>query len=231
MRLIAVLCACFALAGLASSAASQAPSPVVRAGVTLDPQGLIPAPLLDEALASLNAHQGQVTFTDAIGVVDLSADSFQKRFYVLDLKTGAVSAYRVSNGKGSDPDHNGLIDPAPGKRNGVSNAKNTQATSSGAFLMAENRTHNGWAARGLDGLDPSNSNARARQILVHGASYVTDAWIKEHGGVVGRSCGCFALPPQDLAAVFAMLPRGALIYAGPASVRTLVDPPQFDCTG
>ena len=64
----------------------------------------------------------------------------------------------------------------------------------------------------LSGLDPSNSNALERGIVVHGAWYVSREMAASRG-ILGRSEGCFALAPASLEDVFARLGPGHLIYA------------------
>ena len=65
----------------------------------------------------------------------------------------------------------------------------------------------------LDGLDPSNSNAAARAIVVHGAWYVS-AQLAAIRGVLGRSQGCFAVAGASLNQILTRLGPGRLLYAG-----------------
>jgi hypothetical protein len=64
----------------------------------------------------------------------------------------------------------------------------------------------------LDGLDPTNSNAAMRAIVVHGAWYVGEAMIG-HSGVLGRSQGCFAVANSSVDEIMSTLGPGRLIYA------------------
>jgi hypothetical protein len=67
----------------------------------------------------------------------------------------------------------------------------------------------------LDGLDPTNSNALSRAIVVHGAWYVNERVIGQ-SGVLGRSEGCFAVADSTLPEIMSRLGPGRLIYAGKA---------------
>jgi hypothetical protein len=64
----------------------------------------------------------------------------------------------------------------------------------------------------LKGLDPTNSNAEARAIVVHGAWYVSPQMVREHG-MLGRSEGCLAVDVADLPKVLERLGPGRLIVA------------------
>ncbi len=65
----------------------------------------------------------------------------------------------------------------------------------------------------LDGLEPTNSNAAPRAIVVHGAWYVSQD-IVGRTGMLGRSQGCFAVADASLAEIMTRLGPGRMIYAG-----------------
>jgi hypothetical protein len=214
-----------ALIFLASTAqASWRPSTVVRQGVRLDRNGLIPRPLLRQALAGLKTHRGQVTDAHRIAVADLSRRSDEPRFYVLNLRDGSVRNLVTTHGKGSDPDQTGHAVR-------VSNTIGSLASSTGAYVTGEtydSPAHLSKAVR-LDGLDPSNSNARCRCIVVHqanrsdGQNYASPEWIAAHVGAdgrgqAGRSDGCFAFSGEDYPYVLSRLGPGVMIYAGPSAL-------------
>ena len=64
----------------------------------------------------------------------------------------------------------------------------------------------------LEGLDPTNSNAAARAIVVHSAWYVSEEMIG-HFGMLGRSEGCFAVSESDLPRALDRLGPGRLLVA------------------
>ncbi len=64
----------------------------------------------------------------------------------------------------------------------------------------------------LAGLDPTNSNAEAREIVVHSAWYVGPDMVRAHG-MLGRSEGCFAVSQTDLPQVLQRLGPGRLLTA------------------
>jgi hypothetical protein len=228
---VAVVFAALCVAAPASARAWHAPR-VVRHGVVLDRNSLIARPLLREALASLKAHSAQVTSWRRIAVADLSRPSGEPRFYVLNLRDGSVRLMATTHGKGSDPDQTGRVLR-------VSNAQGSLASSTGAFVTAEaydSAVHLSRAVR-LDGLDPTNSSARCRCLVIHearrsdGRNYASKDWIAAHVGAdgkgqAGRSDGCFAFSAKDYPYVLRRMVPGVFIYAGPAALpQWTPDPP------
>jgi len=67
----------------------------------------------------------------------------------------------------------------------------------------------------LEGLDPTNSNALSRAIVVHGAWYVSEQMIG-YSGMLGRSQGCFAVSSSSLQEIMVRLAPGRMIYADQA---------------
>lgn len=62
----------------------------------------------------------------------------------------------------------------------------------------------------LDGLEATNSAARARHIVMHGATYVSPQVI-ESSGRIGRSLGCPAIEMGDVERVIPKLMGGSLL--------------------
>jgi len=194
-----------AAAALAWLAAGAQPAQALSLdGVSLDPGGQIRPALLAEGLQALYRTPG--ARRDVLALVDFSLPSDAARFFVLDLRTGAVKALRTAHGKGSDADD----DRRPER---FSNLEGSLASSLGGYLgQARYVGKHGLSLR-LKGLDPSNDRAEARAIVLHGADYMREAFIRRFGRP-GRSFGCFALDPDELAWVVERLEQGALIYAG-----------------
>ncbi|WP_340317019.1 murein L,D-transpeptidase catalytic domain family protein [Rhizorhabdus argentea] len=157
------------------------------------------------ALAAMSRHVGQIKCRDLIGICDFDDPSSAPRFHLLDVASGKVDSLLVAHGRGSDPGHTGWLQK-------FSNAMGSAASSSGAFVTGEEYYGNHGRSRRIDGLDPTNSNARARAVVIHGAWYAEREMIAQHGKL-GRSEGCFAFGEGDLAKVMARLGPGRLIYA------------------
>ena len=202
---------------------------VVRRGVRLDRHGLIPAPLLRQALASLRRHRGGGANRRRIGGADLARPSGQPRFFFVNLRDGSVIQMRTTHGKGSDPD-------AVGRAVQVSNAIGSAASSIGGYVTAESYdspAHGGLAVR-LDGLDPTDSNARCRCVVVHaantarGENYASEDWVRRYG-VAGRSDGCLAFANEDFPAVLRRLTPGTFLFVGPNSLPVSTATDQGGC--
>ncbi len=141
-----------------------------------------------------------------VGIVDFALPSSQPRFHLVDILAGTTTSLLVAHGRGSDPDHTGMLQL-------FSNVEGSAATSEGAYLTGEPYDGIHGRSRRLIGLDPSDDQAEARAIVIHSAPYVGPEVIARQGKL-GRSDGCFAFSERDIALVLARLGRGRLIYAG-----------------
>jgi len=126
----------------------------------------------------------------------------------MTLADGSASSHLVAHGRGSDPAHTGWLER-------FSNEPHSNATSSGAYLTGDRYVGAHGHSMRLAGLDPSNSNAAARAIVVHGAWYVSEEMARSRGAL-GRSQGCFAVSGSSLEEILKRLGPGRLIYAGKA---------------
>lgn len=194
------------LAGMfcGAMAAGGAVPAVARQHQALD---IAPA-LMQRALAALERYQGRVRHTDLMAIADFSRPSRSQRLFLVDPVSGTGQAYLVAHGRGSDPGHSGWLQA-------FSNEPGSYASSCGAYLTDACYEGRHGASLRLDGLEASNSNARPRAIVVHGAWYVSGA-MAARTGKIGRSEGCFAVSTEVLTDVLALLGPGRLLYADKA---------------
>ena len=164
--------------------------------------------LLQRAMEALDQHRDSIEHRDFMGVVDFSLPSSAPRLFLVNLADGSVKSYLVAHGRGSDPEHTGRLER-------FSNAPHSNATSAGAYRTGSVYVGAHGRSMRLEGLDPTNSNAASRAIVVHGAWYVS-ATMVDRMGMLGRSEGCFAVPDASLGEIMATLGPGRLIYAGKA---------------
>ncbi len=161
--------------------------------------------LIARARAALERHASSFALRDRLALADFSVHSRELRFHIVDLIGGQHYSYLVAHGKGSDPEHSGYLQS-------FSNDTGSLATSSGAYITGQMYDGVHGRAMRLDGLDPDNSNADPRAIVIHGAAYVSENHIATWGKI-GRSEGCFAVAEHMLPQVIALLGQGRLLYA------------------
>lgn len=168
-----------------------------------DPKREISTSLLEKAVLYYHFNLARVTNKKYLTIIDFSLFSAAKRFFIIDTVKGTVWSTRVAHGEGSDLQDDGYAER-------FVNIVNSNSSSLGAYLTAETYTSdkNGLSMR-LDGLSDTNSKARERAVVFHGANYVEDTNIKP-----GRSWGCPAIPMSQRTMVLNWIKDGSLIYAG-----------------
>jgi hypothetical protein len=161
--------------------------------------------IIAAAREGLQRVGGKVTHRDVVGVADFGLASSAPRLHLVDVESGRIDSLLVAHGRGSDPAHTGWVQS-------FSNAPSSNATSEGCYLTGDYYVgHHGRSMR-LLGLDPTNSNAESRGIVVHAAWYVSPEMARQHG-MLGRSEGCLAVSEADLPGVLQRLGPGRLIVA------------------
>lgn len=161
--------------------------------------------LLEVARRELQRAGNLVWHGDIVAIADFGVHSSQDRLHFVDMLAGRVDSYLVAHGDGSDPEHDGWL-----KR--YSNQDGSHCTSKGAYMTRSwYRGKYGTSIR-LEGLDPTNSNALERAIVMHPASYAKVA-VVEAFGKLGRSNGCFAMDPTQFRVALTRLAGGRLLYA------------------
>lgn len=167
----------------------------------VDPNHIVPTKKLADALVYFHKNKAKFKNQSVISVIDFSKKSTEKRWYFINMSTGSVWNVHVSHGKGSDSNHDGFAEK-------FSNVSGSNASSLGYYRTAETyQGSNGYSLK-LDGLSATNSNARARAIVVHGAAYVQDSSV-----IQGRSWGCPAVSSTNRDKVINLIKGGSLIYA------------------
>ena len=131
-------------------------------------------------------EKGLVT-KDILTLIDFSKSSNTKRLWVIDLTTNEVLFNTlVAHGKNTGEEF----------ANYFSNKAESFQSSLGFYATAEVYTGKHGLSLRLDGLQKGlNDKARERAVVVHGADYVSESFIKNHKRL-GRSQGCPALPVE-----------------------------------
>ena len=201
-------------------AAAAATTLPFKAAAQVNPTASRDSQLFAIAREQLARAGGGIWKKDIVGIADFGLHSSQKRFHFVDLVNERVQSFHVSHGTGSDSEHDGWL-----KR--YSNIEGSEATSRGAYMTRSWYTGRYGTSIRLDGLDPTNSNALPRAIVMHQANYARPEHI-DRWGRLGRSNGCFALGPDQFDFVLLKLSGGRLLYAeslGLAADGRRVPPP------
>ncbi len=168
--------------------------------------GGIETDVLEMALgaASCAVSAGAVKGPETLTVIDYSKPSSERRLWVFDLKTKQLLFEElVAHGQGSGAN----------VATQFSNLDESHQTSLGLFVTADTYVgKNGYSLR-LDGLDRGfNDNARDRAIVMHGAPYVSDSFVKATGRL-GRSWGCPAVSAVVAKKMIDTVKGGGLVFA------------------
>lgn len=168
--------------------------------------GTIETDVFDLALnaASCAVKSGAVKGPETLTVIDYSKPSSQRRLWVYDLKAKQLLFEElVAHGQGSGAN----------VATQFSNTDESHQTSLGLFVTADTYVgKNGYSLR-LDGLDRGfNDRARDRAIVMHGAPYVSEAFVKSTGRL-GRSWGCPAISELVARKMIDTVKGGGLVFA------------------
>jgi len=124
---------------------------------------------------------------DMLTLIDFSLSSNTKRLWVIDLTTNTVLFHSlVAHGRNTGEEFASQF----------SNKAESFKSSLGFYATGE--IYNGKHGKSLklDGLEKGiNDNARNRAVVIHGADYVSESFIKNHNRL-GRSQGCPAIPVE-----------------------------------
>jgi hypothetical protein len=140
---------------------------------------------------------------DILSIADMTTPSGRKRLFVLDMKNSKLLFVTyVAHGKNS-----GLE-----KTLHFSNESESNKSSVGFYITSVTYSgKHGYSMR-LEGQEIGfNNNARDRDIVVHGADYVSEAVIKSQG-YIGRSLGCPALSPEVYKPIIDKIKNGSCLF-------------------
>lgn len=132
-----------------------------------------------------NLKEKGIIKKDILTLVDFSLSSNTKRLWIIDMATNTVLYNSlVAHGRNTGEEF----------ANAFSNANSSFKSSLGFYATGEVYQGKHGLSLRLDGLEKGlNDNARSRAVVVHGADYVSENFIKSQGRL-GRSQGCPALP-------------------------------------
>lgn len=137
-------------------------------------------------------------------VIDYSTASSQERLWVFDLeKDQLLYETLVAHGRNS-----GNLYPTH-----FSNQGQSLQSSLGTYITANTYIGSNGYSLNLQGLEHGyNDNALSRRVVMHGAWYVSDDFVKSHGQV-GRSWGCPAVKPVLAKPIINTIKDGSVLFA------------------
>ncbi|MGI4734471.1 MAG: murein L,D-transpeptidase catalytic domain family protein [Janthinobacterium lividum] len=136
-------------------------------------------------------------------VVDFDLPSTEKRLWVLDLNSNKI-LFHTLVAHGHNSGENGA--------NQFSNTDQSNMSSLGFYVTGQEYEGKHGHSLRLQGLDEGfNTNAFARSIVMHGADYVSESFIKQTGRL-GRSLGCPALPLDQYSQIIDQVKGGSCLF-------------------
>ena len=158
---------------------------------------------------NLRSTDSHLAAPSVLTLIDFGQSSQQKRLWVIDMAEAKVLFHTlVAHGKASGADVPMTF----------SNKDGSEMSSLGFYRTAPT-TYTGRHGLSLRllGLDEGfNTNAESRAVVVHGAGYVCEEFVRAHGRL-GRSQGCPALPMGQITAIVQAIKGGSVVYLhGPA---------------
>lgn len=179
--------------------------PVPALPMQTAPNAAYDARLLEIARREVGRAGNKLWRSDIVGIADFARPSTLPRLHFVNLEAGRIDSYRVTHGRGSDPEHSGFL-------HSFSNVPGSEATSRGAYLTCEWYYGKYGTSIRLEGMDRDNSNALSRAIVMHPAAYAAPEHVARFGKL-GRSEGCFAMAPGEFNLALTHLSGGRLLYA------------------
>jgi hypothetical protein len=159
---------------------------------------------------------------DALAVFDISQPSTNKRFYLLDFKSGKVTAHYAAHGKDNGPNTKATkfkgfqtdLDMVP-----LGPLKTTHSEVMDHYKTIVDR-YDGTVYRNmivvvLEGVTAYNKYINQTppfKWIMHPNWYTTAAFRAKNNGMLGRSNGCITVDPVDNNQLITRLQDGALVY-------------------
>ncbi|MEI6628529.1 MAG: murein L,D-transpeptidase catalytic domain family protein [Alphaproteobacteria bacterium] len=161
--------------------------------------------IFDRAVSGWNVLISQKLLSKSwiLSIVDFSQSSNTKRLYVIDMdkKVLLLNTY-VAHGRNSGEEFATFFD----------NKLNSFKSSLGFYITGNIYQGNHGLSMRLRGIEKGiNDGAEQRGIVMHGAPYVSETFIKQCGRL-GRSQGCPAVPQELCPQIIGFIKQGSCFY-------------------
>jgi hypothetical protein len=159
---------------------------------------------------------------DALAIFDISQPSASKRLFVLDFKSGQVTAHYAAHGKANGPHARAV--KFKGFQTDLDMVPLGPLKTAHSEVMDHYRTiverydgtvYPNMVVVGLEGVTPYNSyinHTPPFKWIIHPSWYTTAAFRSKNNGTLGRSNGCITLDPAENNQLVTRLQDGALVY-------------------
>lgn len=156
--------------------------------------------------------KGVLHRTDVLSVCDFSQSSSQKRMFVIDVCNRKLLYHSyVAHGIGSGEEY----------ANSFSNVPESHKSSLGFYVTRETYYGGNGLSLRIDGLDRGfNNKANQRNIVIHGAPYVSERVLHKYG-VMGTTFGCPAIPEELINEIIPAIKDGTCFFIYYPSQRYL----------
>ncbi|HWK06660.1 MAG TPA: murein L,D-transpeptidase catalytic domain family protein [Puia sp.] len=147
--------------------------------------------------------KGVLHRSDVLTVCDFSQSSSQQRMYVIDVRNKKM-LYRtyVAHGINSGEEY----------ANSFSNSPESCKSSLGFYVTRKTYFGSNGLSLRIDGVDKGfNDMANKRNIVIHGAPYVSLRILHKYG-VMGTTFGCPAVPTEASAEIIPMVKNGTCFF-------------------
>lgn len=140
---------------------------------------------------------------DILTLIDFSLSSNAKRLWIIDLSTNEILFQSlVAHGRNTGEEF----------ANNFSNTPESFKSSLGFYATGEVYNGKHGISLKLDGLEKGlNDYARKRAVVIHGADYVSESFIKNNKRL-GRSLGCPAVPLESVSEIISMIKDQSCLY-------------------
>jgi hypothetical protein len=158
---------------------------------------------------------------DVLAIFDISQPSANKRFYLLDFKSGQVAAHFAAHGKTNGP--HARATKFKGFQRDLDMVPLGPLKTAHPEVMEQYRTvvdrydrtvYRNLVAAGLEGVAPYNryiNHTPPYKWVIHPSWYTTAGYRAKNNGMLGRSNGCITVDPVENNQLITRL-QGALIY-------------------
>lgn len=148
-------------------------------------------------------NRGSIANNRVITIIDFTQPSYKKRLFVIDVQTGSLLFNTlVAHGQNTGTAY----------ANRFSNKPESFQSSLGFYITSKTYNGKNGFSMQLKGMEKGiNDLAEQRAIVMHGAPYVSESFIRAKG-YIGRSHGCPAVPAQLNKSIINNIKSGSVLF-------------------